>query len=168
MRSSSFRTPPDVLRDRYHRGPCTLPSFINFVCSNLHQLRLGCHPLTRGRVVSATAHGQKWGDFSGSIISTLHNLTCILICILILLLGKLLVLLTFIELLTNQGTGTGVQAMATAANITKSLQKGDTEFANSDFLWQITSLVNVLADTHFSFLTPHTVPSHSFYCTSRF
>ena len=43
-----------------------------------------------------------------------------------------LVLLTFIELLTNHGSGTGVEA--TAANITKSKKKSDTEFANSDFL----------------------------------
>ena len=52
-----------------------------------------------------------------------RNLTCILIRILILLLGELLVLLTFIELLTNHGSGTGVQGMATGANITKSKKK---------------------------------------------
>ena len=67
--------------------------------------------------------GQKSGDISGSIISTLRNLTRILIRILILLLGGLLVLLTFIELLTNHGSGTGVQGMATAANITRSERK---------------------------------------------
>ena len=39
------------------------------------------------------------------------------------------------ELLTNCGTETGVQGMATAANITKS-EKSDTKFANSDFLHQ--------------------------------
>ena len=54
-----------------------------------------------------------------------------LIRIQILLLGELVVLLTFIELLTNQGPGTGAQGIATAANITKS-EKCDTEFANSD------------------------------------
>ena len=59
----------------------------------------------------------------------LCNLTHILIHILILLVRELLVLLTFIELLTNCGSGTGVQGMATAANITKSEKKGDTEFA---------------------------------------
>ena len=32
-------------------------------------------------------------------------------------------LLTFIEQLTNHGSGTGVQGMATAANITKSEKK---------------------------------------------
>ena len=58
----------------------------------------------------------------------------ILIRILILLLRELLVLLTFIELLVNHGSGTGVQGMATAANITKSEKKSDTEFAKSDFL----------------------------------
>ena len=68
-------------------------------------------------------HGEKSGDISGSIISTLRNLTRILICILILLLGGLLVLLTFIELLTNHGSGTGVQGMATATNITRSERK---------------------------------------------
>ena len=36
-----------------------------------------------------------------------------------LLLGELLVVLTFIELLTNHGSGTEVQGMATAANIPK-------------------------------------------------
>ena len=51
------------------------------------------------------------------------NLTRILIRILIILLGELLVLLTFIELLTNHGSGTGVQGMATAANITRSEKK---------------------------------------------
>ena len=40
-----------------------------------------------------------------------------------LLLGELLVVLTFIELLTNHGSGTGVQGMVTAANITKSEKK---------------------------------------------
>ena len=69
------------------------------------------------------AHGEKLGDISGSIISMLRNLTRILIRILILLLGGLLVLLTFIELLTNHGSGTGVQGMATAANITRSERK---------------------------------------------
>ena len=39
------------------------------------------------------------------------------------LLGELLVLLIFIELLTNHGTETGVQGMATAANITKSKER---------------------------------------------
>ena len=68
-------------------------------------------------------HGEKSGDISGSIISTLRNLTRILIRILILLLGGLPVLLTFIELLTNHGSGTGVQGMATAANITRSKRK---------------------------------------------
>ena len=67
-------------------------------------------------------HGEKSGDISGSIISTLCNLTRILIRIQILL-GELLVLLTFIELLTNHGSGTGVQGMATAANITRSERK---------------------------------------------
>ena len=67
--------------------------------------------------------GEKSRDISGSIISTLRNLTRILIRILILLLGGLLVLLTFIELLTNHGSGTGVQGMATAANITRSERK---------------------------------------------
>ena len=67
-------------------------------------------------------HGEKSGDISGSIISTLRNLIRILIRILILLLGGLLVLLT-IELLTNHGSGTGVQGMATAANITRSERK---------------------------------------------
>ena len=57
---------------------------------------------------------------------------CILVHILILLLGELLVLLTF-ELLTNHGPEMGVKGMATTANITKS-EKGDTEFANSDLL----------------------------------
>ena len=44
-----------------------------------------------------------------------------LICgrILILLLGELMVLL-FTELLTNQGPGTGIQGMVTAAKLTKS------------------------------------------------
>ena len=42
--------------------------------------------------------------------------------------------------------------MATAAIITKA-KKSNTEFANSDFLLRITSLVNVLADTHFSYLS---------------
>ena len=55
------------------------------------------------------------------MISTLYVI--LLIRILILLLGGLLVLLTFIELLTNHGSGTGVQGMATAANITKSEEK---------------------------------------------
>ena len=50
----------------------------------------------------------------------MYNLTRILVRTLILLLGELLVLLTFIELLTNHGSETGVQGMATAANITKS------------------------------------------------
>ena len=53
----------------------------------------------------------------------LRNLTRILIRILILLLGELRVLLAFVELLTNHGSGTGVQGMATAANITKSEKK---------------------------------------------
>ena len=53
----------------------------------------------------------------------LRNLTRILIRMLILLLGELLVLLNFIELLMNHGYGTGVQGMATAANITKSEEK---------------------------------------------
>ena len=74
-------------------------------------------------VVATEDHGEKSGDISGSIISTLRNLTRILIRILILLLGGLLVLLTFIELLTNHGSGTGVQGMATAANITRSERK---------------------------------------------
>ena len=65
-----------------------------------------------------------------------HNLTRMLIRILIILLGELLVLLTFIELLTNHGSGTGVQGMATAANITKKTKKSDTEFTNTDFLWE--------------------------------
>ena len=68
-------------------------------------------------------HGEKSGDISGSIISTLRNLIRILIRILILLLGGLLVLLTFVELLTNHGSGTGVQGMATAANITRNERK---------------------------------------------
>ena len=64
-------------------------------------------------------------------VTTLRNLKRILVRILILLLGELLVLLTFsIELLMNHGPETGVQGMATAANITKS----DTKFANSWFL----------------------------------
>ena len=62
-------------------------------------------------------------QYSWPIISTLRNLTRILIRILILLLGELLVLLTFIELLTNHGSGTGVQGMATATNITRSERK---------------------------------------------
>ena len=57
------------------------------------------------------------------MISTLRNLTRILIRILIVLLRELLVLLTFIELLMNHGSGTGVQGMATAANIAKSEKK---------------------------------------------
>ena len=60
------------------------------------------------RIAQLCMHGEKSGDISGSIISTLRNLTRILIRILILLLGGLLVLLTFIELLTNHGSGTGV------------------------------------------------------------
>ena len=40
---------------------------------------------------------------------TLRNLTHIIIRILILSLGELLVVLTFIELFTNHGSGTGVQ-----------------------------------------------------------
>ena len=71
-------------------------------------------------ILTVHDHGEKSGDISGSIISTLRNLIRILIRILILLLGGLLVLLTFIELLTNHGSGTGVQGMATAANITRS------------------------------------------------
>ena len=39
------------------------------------------------------------------------------------LLGELLVLLTFIELLMNHSSGTRVQGMATAVNITKSEKK---------------------------------------------
>ena len=54
---------------------------------------------------------------SGSIISTLRNLTRILIRILNLLLRELLVLLT------NHGSGTRVQGMVTAANITKTAKK---------------------------------------------
>ena len=50
------------------------------------------------------------GTFSVSIISTLCNFTRILIRIPILLLAELLVVLRFFELLTNQGSGTGVQA----------------------------------------------------------
>ena len=69
------------------------------------------------------------GTFSGSIISTVRNLTRILIRILILLLGELLVLLTFIELLTNHGSGTGVQLQTSQKGKTS-----DTEFASSDFL----------------------------------
>ena len=52
-----------------------------------------------------------------------RNLTRMLTRILILLLGELLVLLTLIELLTNHGSGTRVQGMATAANIAKSEEK---------------------------------------------
>ena len=59
------------------------------------------------------------GDISSSIISMIHNLIHILIRILILLLGELLVLLIFIELLTNQGPLTGIQGMATAAKSEK-------------------------------------------------
>ena len=51
------------------------------------------------------SHGQKSGDISGS---TIRNLTRILVRI---LLGELLVLLTFIELFTNEGSGTGIQGM---------------------------------------------------------
>ena len=50
----------------------------------------------------------------------IRNLTRLLIRILFLLLGELLVLLTFIELLMNHGSETGVQGMANAANVTKS------------------------------------------------
>ena len=82
------------------------------------------------QVISANFTWPEIGDISGS---TLRNLTRILIRILIPLLRELLVLLTFIELLTNHGSGTGVQGIATAAKITKG-EKNDTEFANSDFL----------------------------------
>ena len=95
-----------------------------------------------------------------------RNLIHIQIRILILLLEKLLVLLTFIELLTNHGSGTGVQGMTTAANITKS-QKKRCQICKLRLPFiRITSLHNVLADTHFSFLSflaAHTVPTHSFF-----
>ena len=58
----------------------------------------------------------KNGDISGSIMSTVQNLTRILISILILLLGEVPVVLTFIELLTNQAPRTGVQGMTTACS----------------------------------------------------
>ena len=63
-----------------------------------------------------------WPEIGGHFrfkISTLRNLACLLIRILILLTGKLLVLLTSIELLTNNGSGAGVQGMATDANMKK-------------------------------------------------
>ena len=70
----------------------------------------------------AVAHGEKEGDIYDSIISTACNRIHILIHILIILLigrsGELLVLLTVIKLLTNQGPGTGMQALATAAKVT--------------------------------------------------
>ena len=99
-------------------------------CNSLYHLLL-CFIMTvrqslyesLGMMLYVGCHGEKSGDISGSIISTLRNLTRILMRILILLLGGLLVLLTFIELLTNHGSGTGVQGMATAANITSSERK---------------------------------------------
>ena len=59
----------------------------------------------------------------GTLPTIVYTKHCILIRILILLLGELLVLLTFIELLTNHGSEIGVQGMATAANITRSEKK---------------------------------------------
>ena len=40
-----------------------------------------------------------------------------------------------IELLTNHGSGTGIEGMTTAANITKT-KKSNAEFAMSDFLYE--------------------------------
>ena len=59
------------------------------------------------------------GHFQFSNLDATYDLTCILSRILILFtIGYLLVLLTFIELLMNHGSGTGVQGMSTAANVT--------------------------------------------------
>ena len=83
---------------------------------------------------------KKRGTFPVQIILTSHNLTCILILILIHILligktGRLQVLPTFIELLTNQGSTTRVQL--SHGNCCKGHIKGekdDAEFANSDLL----------------------------------
>ena len=95
---SSDATPPAVL-------PTLVPS-----CENLKSADLA----------NANMDSQKLDATEGHLISTLRNLTRILIRILMLLLGELLVLLILIELLTNQGLETGVQGMPTAAKITKS------------------------------------------------
>ena len=65
---------------------------------------------------------KKRGTFPVQIILTSHNLICILILIIIHILlirktGRLQVIPTFIELLTNQGSTTRVQAIATAAKV---------------------------------------------------
>ena len=92
-------------------------------------------------------HGQKLGDISGSIISTLRitytnpytNSFS----------KRTTGSTHFIELLTNHGSGTGVQGVATA-NITKSEKKA---IPNLQLL---------------AFLTARTVPTHSFFCPSWF
>ena len=76
---------------------------------------------------------QPWseiGDISGSIISMLCNLTHILIHILILLVRELLVLLTFIELLTNIVLKLKYKPWHLLQTSQK-LKKSDTDFANS-------------------------------------
>ena len=66
----------------------------------------------------------------GLIYSTLRNLTRILICILMILLGELLVLLILIEVLTNQELGTYKACQLLQRSQTEA-RKGNTEFANS-------------------------------------
>ena len=59
-----------------------------------------------------------WPEIGGHF--RFNNLNATRILIRILVRELLLVLLTFIELLTNHASGTRVQGIATAANITKS------------------------------------------------
>ena len=84
------------------------------------------------------------GHFWFNNLDAIRNLTRILIRILIPLLGELLVLLTFIELLMNHNSELEYKAWQLMQTSQKA-KKGDTEFANSDFFSK--QLVN----THFHF-----------------
>ena len=80
--------------------------------------------IRRAHGLLARTRSTSWPEIEGHFRfnnrDATRNLKRILVRI---LLGELLVLLTFIELLTNHGTETGVQGMATAANITKSKER---------------------------------------------